>query len=195
MRILPIVFYIQFVYGVEFDDNKEVFEIIHNVSSLTHGHKRSQIACGIYISIASMLFGSMDLKMAIDSGIYNVMEYYKKHEEFADELEHFNPLERKGPQKIPIGEISSSGYVVSSLEAAIWRLLNTTNYKDCVLKAVNLGQDTDTIGAIAGGLAGLYYGYNEIPEEWLDAIVKKEYIEDLCSGLNMEMNRLDEIIE
>ena len=59
-------------------------------------------------------------------------------------------------------------------------LLNTDNYKDCVLKAVNLGGDTDTIAAIAGGLAGLMYGYESIPQEWLDTLLKREEIEELC---------------
>lgn len=98
-------------------------------------------------------------------------------------------MEYENFKNLSIDKISSSGYVVSSLEAAIWCLLNTTNYKDCVLKAVNLGKDTDTVGAIAGGLAGLYYGYDEIPTEWIDSIVKKEYIESLCNKLNTEMNK------
>ena len=80
-------------------------------------------------------------------------------------------------------QIKSSGYVVHTLEAAIWCFLNTDNYKDCVLKAVNLGDDTDTVGAVAGGLAGLYYGYNEIPKEWLDVIPKKDWIEELAINL------------
>ena len=53
-------------------------------------------------------------------------------------------------------------------------------YRDCVLLAVNLGFDTDTTAAIAGGLAGLYYGYDAIPEDWLNKIARREWIEDLC---------------
>jgi ADP-ribosylglycohydrolase len=55
-------------------------------------------------------------------------------------------------------------------------LLNTDNYKDLILKAVNLGRDTDTIGAIAGGLAGAFYGVEQIPAEWLDVLKKKDYL-------------------
>lgn len=76
-------------------------------------------------------------------------------------------------------EIKSSGYVVDTLEAAIWCFLNTNNYKDCVLKAVNLGEDTDTVGAVAGGLAGLYYGMEAIPKEWIGILSKKEWIMEL----------------
>lgn len=73
----------------------------------------------------------------------------------------------------------SSGYVVDTLEAAIWCLLNTDNYKDCVLKAVNLGEGTDTVGAVAGGLAGLYYGIEAIPEGWMEVLPKKDWITEL----------------
>ena len=52
-----------------------------------------------------------------------------------------------------------------------------------MLKAVNLGDDTDTVAAIAGGLAGLYYGYEEIPKDWLAVIKKREWIEGMCEGL------------
>jgi ADP-ribosylglycohydrolase len=58
-------------------------------------------------------------------------------------------------------------------------MINSDSYADCVLKAVNLGDDTDTVAAVAGGLAGLFYGYDNIPVEWIDVIQKKEWIEEL----------------
>lgn len=81
---------------------------------------------------------------------------------------------------IPDTEIRSGGYVIESIEAAIWCLLTTDNYGDCVLKAVNLGYDTDTTAAIAGGLAGLYYGYDNIPAEWKAVIIRRDWIEEMC---------------
>lgn len=69
--------------------------------------------------------------------------------------------------------------MVDSTEAALWSPITTESFKECELKAVNLGGDTDTIGAIAGGLAGLYYGYDSIPEEWLDTVQRRECIEAL----------------
>ena len=80
-------------------------------------------------------------------------------------------------------EIKSSGYVVDTLEAALWCFLNTTSYKECVLKAVNLGDDTDTVGAVAGGLAGLYYGMDALPKDWLAVIPKKEWIMELAEKM------------
>ena len=189
MRILPILFYIHSIYGTEFKDNNNVFEIIHSVSGLTHAHKRSKIACGIYISVASKLIGGKNLSTAVDFGIFDAMSYYRNQSEYIDELRHFERLVSKDYDKLPEKQIKSSGYVVDTLEAAIWCLLNTNNYLDCVLKAVNLGDDTDTVAAVAGGLAGLYYGYESIPVEWLSKIIKREYIENLCNQLNLANNR------
>ena len=76
--------------------------------------------------------------------------------------------------------IRSSGYVVDTLEAAVWALANSGSFEKTLLKAVNLGDDTDTVGAIAGGLAGLFYGYDAIPADWLAAIQRREWIEGLC---------------
>lgn len=81
---------------------------------------------------------------------------------------------------IPRDEIKSSGYVVDTLIAAIWCILTTNDYKSCVLKAVNLGRDTDTVAGVAGGLAGALYGIDSIPEKWLNTIKRKDYIEEMC---------------
>ena len=83
-------------------------------------------------------------------------------------------------KEVPKDKIKTSGYVIDSIEAAIWCLINTDSYKECMLKAVNFGDDTDTVAAIAGGLAGLYYGYEEIPKDWLAVIKKREWIEGMC---------------
>ena len=84
---------------------------------------------------------------------------------------------------LPESEIKSTGYVVDTFEAAIWSLITTDSYRDAMIKAVNLGDDTDTIAAIAGGLAGLYYGYESIPEEWLSVLRKREWLEEECKDV------------
>jgi ADP-ribosylglycohydrolase len=79
-------------------------------------------------------------------------------------------------------DIKSSGYVVDTLEAAIWAVLTTDNYKDCVIKAVNLGDDTDTVGAVAGSLAGALYGIENIPSSWMEELKAKSYINSMCDN-------------
>lgn len=82
---------------------------------------------------------------------------------------------------MPAEDISGSGYVVETLEAVAWALVTTGSFEEGLLKVVNLGRDTDTTGAIAGGLAALYYGYDAIPAAWIEEIQRKEWIGELCS--------------
>lgn len=76
--------------------------------------------------------------------------------------------------------IKSSGYIVDTLEAVIWCLLTTNSYSTCVLQAVNLGGDTDTIAAIVGGLAGILYGFSAIPNKWISSIAQYKTIDAMC---------------
>lgn len=159
MRVLPLAF-----LNCSLGD-------VAKVSSLTHGHVISINACDIYVSIAQGLIAGQGIREAIADRVRR--EYYLH--------EKFNRL--KALERLRRDEIRSTGFVVDTLEAALWCLLKTDNYRDCVLMAVNLGGDTDTIAAVAGGLAGIIYGIggnNGIPEEWIDQIVKHDEIKELC---------------
>lgn len=150
-------------------------EIIERASALTHAHERSKLACKIYTLILHNLLGlpRKDVIMfALDEAKCRYFE--------SSEYHHFDRLFDDNFDKLTIDEIKSSGYVVDTLEAAVWCVLTTDNYRDCVLKAVNLGEDTDTVAAIAGGLAGALYGYDGIPDEWKNTLIKREYIEEMC---------------
>ena len=88
---------------------------------------------------------------------------------------------------IELKDIHSTEYVIDTLEASLWCIFNTTNYKEAVLKAANLGDDTDTVGAITGGLAGIIYGYDTIPSEWLEVLARKDDIIELADKLDSIM--------
>ena len=121
---------------------------------------------------------------AIAMGICEAVEWYRQHHRFASvdkwwerllQLEQLRGMARQ--------DVRSGGYVIETLEAALWCLLTTDNYADCVLAAVNLGHDADTTAAVAGGLAGLAYGYDSIPGEWIAELKRKEFIHECCNGL------------
>lgn len=101
-------------------------------------------------------------------------------EKLKDILESIeSPFERlRTINTLDESEIKSGGYVVSTLEAALWAVSTTDNYRDAVLKVVNLGNDTDTVGAVAGGLAGIIYGFEGIPSEWIESLKGKDIIEN-----------------
>lgn len=80
-------------------------------------------------------------------------------------------------------QISSSGFVLHTIEASLWSFYRTDSFKDAVLKAVNLGDDADTVGAITGQLAGAYYGLEDIPDKWVSVLAKKEFFFDLIKRL------------
>ena len=189
MRILPLAFYLSSLYGDDLIVNDEAFEIIHNVSSLTHAHKRCLIACGIYISIARKLLAGNEIERAVHNGLQSAREYYESRNEYREELKYFERLFSDYFVYLPEKSIKSSNNVVDTLVAAIWCILNTDSYKSCVLKAVNLGKDTDTVAAVAGGLVGIGYGIDAIPENWVNQIARIDYIEKLCLDFYLSLDK------
>lgn len=143
MRILPLAF-----IPCNMKD-------INTISGLTHNHDIAKRACRLYLIVVEQILksGKVPRWIYTDTDIWTgdfsrVREIWKLNRE----------------------EIRSSGYVVDTLEAALWCLYHSNTYRDCVLMAVNLGEDTDTVAAVAGGLAGLVYGVggeSGIPEEWI----------------------------
>ncbi|QCP47922.1 ADP-ribosylglycohydrolase family protein [Trinickia violacea] len=79
--------------------------------------------------------------------------------------------------------IRGSGYVIDSLEAALWCFANTFTFEEAILRATNLGDDADTTAAICGQLAGAHYGMAEIPQQWLDTLVMRDEIRGLADKL------------
>lgn len=180
MRIHPVAFYL-YHKGYEIND---ALEIIHKVSSITHAHERSKVACGIYTIVLWELLENPN-KLSVYEGIRKANEIYASSSEYEiykkTLIDRIGSLEIMSSDKaVARNEIRSTGYVVDTLEAAIWCVLTTKDYKECILKAVNLGEDTDTVAAVAGGLAGVLYGYDTIPQEWLKQIKKLDYIGTMC---------------
>ena len=174
MRIIPAVLYAAW----KIDGLEKRLNFIHRMSALTHGHQRSMIGCGIYACIIWELLTPPYGKEAITRGLETVRKHYAAFEDFA----HYKRLYDPGFGTLPDSEIRSSGYVVDTLETALWCVLTTDSYRECMLRAVNLGQDTDTIAAIAGGVAGLIYGWEAIPEDWRRDLQQSGYIVKLCEA-------------
>ena len=176
MRIHPVVLYatLTLLNGTE-DEYWQWMGCIKNASKLTHAHDRSIMGCYIYGYCLSFL-----LKEATRESLLAGIKFAGEDLDYLPEFECYKRIFEPDFDKLPREEIKSSGYVVDTLEAALWCVLTTDDYKSCILRAVNLGEDTDTVAAIAGGLAGALYGYESIPEEWLAQLQKREYIEELC---------------
>lgn len=182
MRILPACIYFCNEEVSGRSSVNEIIKNIHAVSALTHSHLRSMIACGLYyFLVKEIIVGSGSISERLQKGFNSGFAFYEADPANLTELAYYESMRSMAEfSKLTDSDIKSSGYVVSSLEAAVWCAANTSDYRICVLKAVNLGSDTDTVAAIAGGIAGLYYGYDDIPEKWKSLIAKREWIERLC---------------
>ena len=99
----------------------------------------------------------------------------KMEEQSATDFEHF--------VQTPDFQIKSSGYVVHTLEAALWAFFSTLTFQEGALKVVNLGDDADTVGAVYGGLSGAWYGIEAIPNEWIDGLQAKSILDEVAGGV------------
>ena len=183
MRILPLVPYI---LNME-EENR--FRIIKEISSLTYRHSGSILACIALCEFAIQYINLQLVEEAYQAMQQTILQLLKK-EMFIEEDIPFKRLVGLSYEEfkaIELKDIHSTEYVIDTLEASLWCIFNTTSYKDAVLKAVNLGDDANTVGAITGGLAGIIYGYDTIPSEWLEVLAKKDDIIELANKLDSIM--------
>ena len=172
MRILPIAYYI-FYHNIE--DEQEIYNIVKQVSSITHAHEVSILGCYIYVRFALELLNGKD-KVEAYKNIKN-LDYSLFSKENIDK---YSRILKDNIQNIEEQNISSSGYVVSTLEATLWLFINSNDYNNTILKSVNLGEDTDTVAACTGGLLGIYYGIDNIKNTWKQTLKRYDYITNLC---------------
>jgi len=175
MRILPIAFYLYYL-GIDYKDNK-FFEIIKTISSMTHSHIYSVLGCYIYTIYMIELLKCEDKDFAYENMQNILKNICEENNHLIDIKNIYGRIVYEDISKLEEKNIKSSGYVVDTLEAAIWTILTSNSFEETILKAVNLGDDTDTIAALAGGLAGIIYGYDNIPTKWINVLQKKEYLD------------------
>jgi ADP-ribosyl-[dinitrogen reductase] hydrolase len=148
-------------------------------SRTTHGAREAVDACRY---LAALIVGALNgaSKDELLSPHYIPVEGLWKQDPLAPRIDAIaaGSFRRKAPP-----EIRGSGYVVESLEAALWAFHQSSDFRDGCLRAVNLGNDADTTGAVYGQLAGAYYGASDIPEEWRSRIALKDLIESAATRL------------
>ena len=173
MRILPLI-----LLTKDLPIEKR-FELIKKVSSVTHGHVRAVIACFYYLEFARYIIEGkekFEIYKTLQIEVANFLNTIKIDQ---SEIDLFKRLLIEDISQIEEDQIQSSGYVLHALEASIWCLLTTNNYAEATLKAINLGKDTDTNGAITGGIAALLYGFENIPKKWITVLKRVEDINQL----------------
>ena len=173
MRILPVVYYAYYKKLKQV----EILELVRNISSLTHRHEISIIGCYLFVNYLLNIingkdkYASLNMLKALDLSMFK-----------EENVDKYNRILNGELKDLHLDDIKSTGYVVDTLEAVLWVVLNTDSYSSSIIGAINLGEDTDTIGAITGSITGILYGYNTIPKSWLNTLKKKEYLEEYCKS-------------
>ena len=171
MRMLPIAYY-SYLKVLE---DIEILKIVKEVSSITHRHPISILGCYIYVRLAIELLKGKELLQAYQEIKKLDYSYFTE-----DTIYRYERILNNDIGLYSINDISSNGYIVSTLEAVIWTLINSKSFNETIIKAINLGEDTDTVGACVGGLAGIYYGIENINQKWKDNILRYDYIINIC---------------
>lgn len=171
MRMLPIALY---CFYKNIKDDNEIFTLVKNLSSITHAHDISILGCYIYVRYVISL---LETKNKISS--YNFIKKLD-YSMFIEEVKlEYSRILFSDISTLNINDVNSSGYVVDTLEAVFWIVLNCSSYNESIIGAINLGGDTDTIGAITGSIAGILYGYDNISKRWISKLKNKDYIDEI----------------
>lgn len=170
MRILPIAFY---CYEKKLDRD-DIYSLVREISSLTHRHEISYLGAYIYTLYIINLLAGKDKEEAYNS-IKN-----ESYDMFTEEfLKYYKRILKSNMKDLKLDEIKSTAFVVDTLESIFWCFLNTDSYDDSVIKAIHLGNDTDTIAALVGALSGIYYGYDSINKDWIKDLRRLDYLEKI----------------
>lgn len=175
MRMLPIALYCYYKNIKE----PEIINIVNDISSLTHAHEISKMSCYIYVRYILFLLDGNDKLSS-----YNLLKTIDYSSYSKETIKEFDRILKDNISKYPLNKINSTGYVIDSLEATLWVILNTNSFSESIIGSINLGEDTDTIGAITGSIAGIIYGYENIPKSWLSKLKRKDYLIDLSNKYN-----------
>lgn len=169
-RILPIAY-----YAIEKKlKDLEVLDLVKSISSLTHSNEICQMGCYIYVRLVMFLLNGKDKFSAYS------MTKCVDYSMFSEEAQNtYARLIKDDISKYKLSEIESTSEPSNTLEVCIWLMLKSDSYKDSLIGAINLGEDTSTNAALTGALTGIIYGYETFPEDWLNKIIKKEYLLDI----------------
>lgn len=180
MRILPMAFFLKDHHV------NDRMKMVSKASMITHAHPIAVMACFYYVEFAIGLLHGKSRREVYDELRVSVPKVMKEWE-WPSSDETFSRLLKEDISVLSQEEIDSSSYVVHTLEASIWCLMTTDTFEEAVLKAVNLGGDSDSTAAVTGGLAGIVYGVGYVPEHWMESLARKEDIIELAQRLESSL--------
>ena len=175
MRIAPLALFVD----VKRTKPEELYKLCGEWSALTHGHEISAFACTYYTMLIALILQNYTVSEAHSFTCAVTKKFAPK------EFNRLISFDRH-ISTYKIEDIKSDGYCLHTLEAAVWAAFNSPSYKNSVLMAVNMGEDTDTTASVCGGILGAYYGKSAIPQEWVQSLARLNDIENLIAKIIYE---------
>lgn len=179
--MLPLAFY----FTAKKSSKIEVYDAIKKVCSITHKHEISICGCYIYVHYIMFIlsgnnkFAAMKKLKTIDYSMFTNKT-----------LEYFSRILIGNLSELDIDEINSSSFIVDTLESVLWCFIKSDSFKDCIIACANIGNDTTAIGGLTGGIAGIYYGTNKIPKDWLSNLRKVDYLTEISEDYEKQLRDL-----
>ena len=182
-RIVPLVYYLD---SSDYVIDEEV-SLVNDVCSISHMNEINKLGCMIFTDYTKQLLSGVDKYEALN--FVRNREYNKFYSDYCISL--YDRILSEDFSKIEMYGIKSDDGIVNTLEASLWSFLNGKNYEECLVKAINLGNNTDMIGAITGLWCGIFFGNQYMPQRWYNKLKGKEILNNMSVDFNAILNDKD----
>lgn len=176
MRIAPLYFIFH-----QIKDDFQKFVLVQNVSGLTHAHPISVYSCYFYLLFFENLYKFQNKHDAFLNTQHEFRNFLKKYP-IGKYDSNFTKILSNNFHDLQIANIHGTGFVIHTLESSIWCFLKGNSFTESMILAINIGDDTDTTASVCGSLCGFYYGLDNIPQDYLNQIPKKDEIDKLINN-------------
>lgn len=184
MRLAPLA-----IHLVNESDIKVRLKLTREYTSLTHRHPRAIVASYIYLEILHELLNGKALISTLHSLPAKLTEVLKNRPAELDELPQFEAMFKDDFGSLLRKNIKSTGYVVDTLLACVWCVLNSTSIDNAIILAVNLGDDTDTIASITGTLSSCECLEDHVNDTWRGQLRNKKFLESIIGPFAIKESR------
>ena len=167
-RMIPVAFYLYYTKSRNYD----IYSVVKNVTSITHQNEIAIMASYIFTRYVLFLLHGKDklasysMLKSLDYTLYFKNETIKEFDNILKNNVYIYSLER----------ISSNNYIVDTLEAFFYCLINSASFKQALIGSANLGNQASSLGGLTSAVAAIYYAYDSIPKNFLDSLRKKDYL-------------------
>lgn len=168
--------------------DEDLVDDVQTQSLITHSHINNQVCCALYSLIIRYILKGNNFEKSYEISVNKLKNIYKDKKEYLESL-----LSKILPDDVV--KEQGTGYVVDCLKSSFKVIKESNSYEETITKAIALGNDTDTTAAVAGGIAGALYGFENIPKKWFENLRGKDEVYELINKIDFKSEKLSERVE